>query len=588
MIKTRRRALISAAAILGVGLTSFALSIPASADVDADFVQSGNASDPAYFECVNPASPYNTGWCLVASKDRGEKPLRKGQLGENYYPMSETQVWFSSDGLKWGAVKTAVSEDKLTKPVTGSGGFAYLSGTKHLWAPFVRTLYTPGGRAERPAQNYFLYTPDILSETDRYSSRIWVTYSTNPLSGYGDTNVWGTSWKDVQIQGIPTSAEIDKFKSKYPLYMSDPAVFTNAPEADHSYWDHEFDDYLLWADGDAKSCGGLSLRKMTNQYTVQKFSDPNQAWLTINGLNSGTDALGKCAKTYPVEQTIERPYIEGGELYHSGWWSAAKTSEGLPGPYVLVFAAKPDHVPTRCATSYGEPNTSFEVIGYATANSVTGPYTYQGIIMCGSASEWTNQATIEQVKAPDGTQRLVLIYHDGPKAEDHNDTRNRGLHAECLYAVDGKFVKTMRSTDGAASVTGSPAWCISNSDIVALTSKSKSKYVTIKSSGAIATGADVSAWEQLSMVTSGSNVYFKARNGNKYLGTSTTAIKADQSSQTTAARFTLEKISGTLYRIKDSNGRYVQTASDGTVKANSTAPSSTDTSYQFYLQTLSN
>jgi len=62
MIKNRRRALLSAEAILSVGLSSLALSLPSTADVDADFVQSANASDPSAFRCYNPASPYNWGW----------------------------------------------------------------------------------------------------------------------------------------------------------------------------------------------------------------------------------------------------------------------------------------------------------------------------------------------------------------------------------------------------------------------------------------------------------------------------------------------------------------------------------------------
>jgi len=592
MIKNRRRALLSAAAILGVGLSSLALSLPATADVDADFVQSANASDPSAFRCYNPASPYNWGWCLVTSRDIPGTPLRKGQLGENYYPMQDTQVFFSNDGLKWNAVNYALNETKLQKIVNGN--IATLSGTKHLWAPAVRTLITPGGRAERPSQNYFMYTPDLLDPEDRFSSRIWVTYSNNPLAGYGNTPIWGlpSGNANQQIVGIPTAADINTFKDRYPLYMSDPAVFTNTSDADNTYWNHEFDDYLLWADGDYSSCGGVSIRKMTNQYTVQQFHNPNEAWLQIDGLNSGTDALGTCTKKYPTTHQINigRPYIEGAELFHTGQLGLATTpNEGMPGPYLLVFAAKPELVPSRCATSNGEPGTSNEVIAYATSSSVTGPYQYRGIIMCGSATEWTNQATIEQVKAPDNTYRLVLVYHDGPDASTQGDKRNRALHAECLYSVDSAFVKTMRSSDGVASVSGSPNWCISNSKITALTSVSNGLYVNVNGSGNLqAAGQDVGVWEQLSRVTSGSYTYLKARNGNKYIGTSTTQLNANQTSQTTAARFTIETVSGTKVRIKDSNGRYIQTQSNGTLKANSTAPSSSDTTYQFWLQTLTN
>jgi hypothetical protein len=576
---------VTVATAAAMALGTFALTAPALADSNADFVSTGNSSDPAAFSCVNPASPYNQGYCLVTSRDLSETPLRKGQLGENYYPMSQTIVYFSSDGLKWGSANVALNESSLLRDNNSA-----LTGTKHLWAPTVRTLYTPGGRAERPAQNYFMYVPDLLDPEDRYTQRIWVTYSTSPLTGFGTTPIWDHPWDRTsqQILGIPTSSEIAKFSSKYPLYMSDPDVFTNTGGADDHYWDHEFDDYLLWADGDAASCGGMSLRKMTNQYTVEKFKDPKEAWLDIRGLNSGTDALGTCTKKFPVTetQTLDRPYLEGGELFHKGEFAAATTpNEGMPGPYILVFAAKPSKVPERCKSG-GEPNTSNEVIAYATASTVTGPYTYQGIIMCGSSSEWTNQATIQQVKAPDGTYRLVLVHHDGVVS---NDKRNRKLHSECLYSVDNKFVKTMRSNDGAASVSGSPSWCIANSKITALSSVSAGKFLSVDNSGNLkATGANLGVWEQLSRVTSGSYTFFKARNGNKFITTSTTQLNANSTTTSASSRFIMEQVSGTKYRIKDSNGRYLQTQSNGVVRANSASPTSNDESYLYWFQSLTN
>lgn len=582
MTHKQRRLALGATIATVVGLVAAAL--PASADNSYDFASSSNASDPAYYKCYSQALS-KPGWCLTTSQDRNEAPINVGGPAENYYPMSKTLTFFSLDGLKWDAPKVGLDE-KLLKTLNSNGSWVSLEGTKHQWAPAVRYLRTPGGRAERPVDNYFMYTPNLINKNDKYSARTWVTYSTNPSTGFGNQAIWGhpQGTFETQIVGIPTAAEEAKFKAKYPLYISDPDVFTDSGDNSYDYWDHEFDDYLIWADGDAASCGGISMRKMTNQWTVQKFSDPNQAWLNITGLNSGPNALGQCVKKYPVSQTIDRPYLEGASLFHSGRWSASRTSEGLPGPYVLVFAAKPQKTPAACSTSYGEPGTANEVIAYATSNSVTGPYAYQGIIMCGSSTEWTNQATIEEVKATDGTSRLVLIYHDGPR----DGNRNRQLHAECLYASNGKFLKTMRSSDGVSTLNGVRNWCLNKPDVFALNSKLNGKVVSATSNGLAATATYIGTYEQFSKTAAGNSVTFGVRRTGQYVATSTTQLKTNAANGGNSNLFTLEHVSGTSYRIKDVNGRYIQTKSDGKLAANSTNPGSSDSSYIYYYETLSN
>jgi hypothetical protein len=129
--------------------------------------------------------------------------------------------------------------------------------------------------------------------------------------------------------------------------------------------------------------------------------------------------------------------VEGASLFK---FSDMTTRSGLPGPYTLVFAAKPANVPGECR-NFGQPNTANEVIAYATSSNVRGPYAYQGILMCGSSTEWTNQATITEMTTTTGAKRMVMIYHDGPAGVHH-----RKLHAECLWFGAGTFAMATRST----------------------------------------------------------------------------------------------------------------------------------------------
>ena len=117
----------------------------------------------------------------------------------------------------------------------------------------------------------------------------------------------------------------------------------------------------------------------------------------------------------------------------------------MPGPFLLVFAAKPTSTPSGCAANLGQPNSANEVIAYATATSVTGPYTYKGILMCGSSTEWTNQATLMPLRTLFGNDTAIaMYYHDGP-AGNHN----RKVHAQCLPFGGGNFVATMRPVTAA-------------------------------------------------------------------------------------------------------------------------------------------
>src|SRR5690606_36225601 len=135
--------------------------------------------------------------------------------------------------------------------------------------------------------------------------------------------------------------------------------------------------YLLWVDGDNGKCGGFRSAKLNSDMRTLVSGTTKE--LVSNGLG----VLGNCGGK-------GRPYVEGASLY--------KFSESsMPGPYTLIFPAKPSSTPAECTSSVtpsGSADTANSVIAYATATNPQGPFTYKGIIICGSTTEWTNQATI--------------------------------------------------------------------------------------------------------------------------------------------------------------------------------------------------
>lgn len=96
----------------------------------------------------------------------------------------------------------------------------------------------------------------------------------------------------------------------------------------------------------------------TRLYTLASGLDPGVQgnWVsrgvvfTESQIN-GVGVLGNCGGT-------GRPYLEGLSLHG---FPFATGLTGVPGLYTLVFAAKPDHVPTECV-NYGQPNTTIGLV----------------------------------------------------------------------------------------------------------------------------------------------------------------------------------------------------------------------------------
>ena len=512
-MRRRRRVTLIAAAIAAAvtAAAAFLMAPAASAAMMAQrFATSANGSDPEMIFCNHPT--LGAGYCLVTSQDMNQSGV---------YPMNRTMAYFSPDGISWTASGVAIQESQLA-----SAGAA---AANHLWAPAL----TAGWGGDN--SNHYLYTPALTNASNHLSSRIFVSRSANPLTGYG-SNVLG------QVTGAPSG-----------LYMSDPYVFREFRTAASPH-------YLVWADGDAGTCGGISMRRMTSATSIEPFSTASQAAVPITGLG----VLGNCGGK-------GRPYLEGASLYQFDRWNIRATSNprgGLPGKYTLVFAAKPTSTPAECTAS-GQPGTANSVLAYATADTVTGPYTYRGIIMCGSEGEWTNQASIAEVKALNGEWRLMLVYHDGNAPQ--NGVRSRFLHSECLYTMDNKFVPVMRTAEGAASIQGNRQWCLQASTVVGIRSYHNGLFVRSDSGGVMTASKPVpGTWEQFALEQSGGITYLSAHNPiYKWVQANrgNNTVMARAASPGEWERFTLHQLSvipnGARYGIQDSQGKWIRVDDTG-------------------------
>lgn len=537
MTRRRRRVTQAAAAVAVALVAALAPMTPATADVTTQyFANDDNGSDPFVFKCTHPS--YGYGWCMVTTEDLELQPSNG-----NYYPMNRLRGYWSADGRRWDWLQTPITESQLA--VAGA------ASANHLWAPAVEPYDT---------NDYVLYVPALTNANNQLSSRIFVAQSANPISGYGN-NVLG------QVTGAPAG-----------LYMSDPDVFR----------DLDGNRYLLWADGDNGTCGGISIRRMTSRTSIQPFTNPADVAITINGIG----ALGNCGGT-------GHPYIEGATLYRFlGGDGFHQQPGGYPGGtngYTLLMSVKPTSTPAQCGAA-GQPGTANEVIAYATATSVTGPYTYRGIIMCGSESEWTNQASITEVQAANGDWRPMLVYHDGWDPLDHDNVRSRRMHSECLYTRSGQFLNVMRSPDGAVRFPwGEREWCLQASTVVSIKSLENGKFVSSDSGGVMrASKSAFGTWEEFSLegtlpaVGGSGTMYLRARHPDLWVqaNRNNDTVMARGQSSGTWERFTIFRISTNNYALRDSEGRwvYTDTVDGGRLKTAATGSSTPPSPTKYYFE----
>lgn len=435
-------AAVSVVAPLGFVALSATPTLAAS-NFAAPYVTTANGSDPDAEPCTYGGQ---TGYCLFTSQDLNQGLDSHG----NYYPMNQTMAYFSADGLNWTSEGAVLNESAYV-----SRGWTP-SGANHLWAPQW---------AENPKNSYnYLYVPDVSNlGSESTSSYIGVSYA---LPGH----TFGPYHADVQLHGDP---------NVHGGYASDPNVFK----------DSNGNLYMDYANGDASNCGGISIAPMSNYVTM----GTSQAISLVNGSAPGAPQISELGGCNVGSTHYAMPYMEGPSIYYTPSWNEGALTGTLPGPYLMVFAAKPldsAAVPPECSGG-GQPNTHYEVIAYATSFNPTGPYTYQGILMCGSAQEWTNQASLMPMRASSGDMAIAMIYHDA--STPGGPPQGRTLHGECLFWGGGlsgnTFAGTTR-TNGSYFSDGGLYKCLNNFNPYAVVLKSQvnGRLVSAQFSGGYPTG----------------------------------------------------------------------------------------------------
>jgi len=335
-------------------------------------------SDPELIQCPTASGAITL--CLYTSEDM----TNPWPMGQNYYPMQNTEMFQltpgtdASDPANWVFKGYNVAEGQLN-----AQGVGVLTNSLHLWAPGVRYFNNA----------YYEYVPDVVNMNDEsHSSRIWLFKSTN-IDG-----IHGFTFQGLVHTGLP---QIQANQG----YASDPMLTSNLWSTPAG----SDDPYLVYANGDNSNCGGISMGQLNHNDMMNFFSTPWQ--VVIEGVDPG---LGTCLGGHP--------YMEGPALYS---WDEVGAPWEVPWWYMLEFAVKPN------AGNAPGCDSSNEAIAYATAWNVGGPYTYGGILMCGSSTEWTTQASIVHHVSND---KILFAYHDGPQAVSGNGgvPHARKTHLQCL------------------------------------------------------------------------------------------------------------------------------------------------------------
>jgi hypothetical protein len=384
-------------------------------------VSARNASDPSVFRC-------GPDLCMYASSD-----LLSGGYTGNPYPMNATYLYRLPAGRDPGQPSNWIDHGAvLTEQVYVDNGWVP-SGANHLWAPTM----SPGRNGAD--FGYYLYVPDV---TDRgadgvhKTSKIGVSYSSSPTGPF-------RYLKRITYQGQDLTG-----------YMSDPSVFNLLPGLPASGGRPAvpaISSWLLWANGDYETCGGFSIAQLDPYDMTSLITAPQEIQITNlpSGMNSCTRQLpqGVPQGTPGYSGTVNHAYMEGADLYDFGMQGIYPHGDR----FVLLFAIKPNSTPSGC-------DSANEAIAYATANDPRGPYTYRNIVMCGSNTEWTNQASLYAYSVPNSQGlNAIFFYHDA-STNSGSAPQDRKVSAECITITNNGIPRINRSATFSSCMPSRTGW----------------------------------------------------------------------------------------------------------------------------------
>lgn len=467
--------------------------------VPAPYVTTANSSDPHTKPCTHDGIQ---GICLFTSQDLNQPPITTGYPNGagNLYPMNETLGYFSTDGVNWSAPTVLMREStyqNLGWVQSTYKGLAF--SPDHLWAPSAQ---------QGSDGNWYLYVPDISNSLQpSTSSFVGVSVATDPMGPY-------TPITRVNIGD----------------YASDPDV------VDTTSGRFGTNPYLAYANGDFSNCGGISIAPLSND-----MADLNGTPVrpVFDGIPSdfGTPCTDRFGSSHF--------YMEGPHIYNTTLGGAAGDwPAGSPGPYLMVVPIKPSQTPSECAlVPQGQPNTPNELIAYFTADTPLGDlssadgqyhWNYGGILMCGSANEFTDQGSIIPVTTSTriGSHTpLIFVYHDGPGSNNSSTStgHHRTIHAECLmydvadyhggtngtFTSPGNLAATIRTAGTQFTDSGAEANCLTSFDSTSvalasplITSVTPNKpEMFMSGNGALfANRFDVGPWEKFRIMQGGTTL----------------------------------------------------------------------------------
>jgi hypothetical protein len=420
----RRRFVAMVAGVAVVVATGTLLdAAPAYADVPGpSVIKYRNSSDAWVTHCNDVVSGFS-GQCLYASND-----LNSGTLPGNTFPMNATYLYTLADGLhpgnpdNWvdrGAVLTESAYPWVAPPRNGTN-------SNHLWAPFA----APGGDFQ-----HYLYVPDVEDNSQNgfsLSSRIGVSVGASPWGPF--TYLSQLRYNGADLETYMSDPSMIQIMGSEPAYDPPAGSGLNGSNPPNQAAVPEASRWMIWANGDYNTCGGISMARLDDRDMTTLITEPFEVQISgwPDDANSCTRSVGS--------GTLNRPYLEGAEIYFTNVWGV-----NAPETYMMVFAMKP------------EGGNQYERIMYATSNAVRGPYTIRGTIMASSSSAWTNQASIYHYGTSSGS-RFILYYHDGP---DTSVPQDRRIHAECLTFNSSGRINTVNRTNIPNPPAGQPAQTLS-------------------------------------------------------------------------------------------------------------------------------